>query len=140
MNTIKAQESSYLYTEISQLPNAGKGLHTAIDIYKGEIIAIYKGEIITDAQAKMRIEANIDQYFINMLDGSIMDSIKTRCMAKYANDAQGQLNSSFKNNAKIALDEEQNVCLIATRHIKTGEEIFCSYGKKYWKKHRVKQA
>ncbi len=136
MNTIKAPESTYLYTELSQLPDAGKGLHTAIDIFKGEIIAVYKGEIITDAQAKIRIDAKIDQYFINMLDGSIMDSIKTRCMAKYANDAQGQLNSKFRNNAKITLDDRQNVCLMATRNIRTGEEIFCSYGKKYWEKHR----
>lgn len=70
-----------------------------------------------------------------MVDGSIMDSMKIKCFAKYANDATGYLNSNFRNNANIALDEQDNVCIIARRSIKTGEEIFCSYGKRYWKKH-----
>jgi uncharacterized protein len=61
--------------------------------------------------------------------------MKVKCFAKYANDADGFLRSNFKNNAKIGLDEFDKVCLIATRNIKTNEEIFCSYGKKYWKKH-----
>lgn len=70
-----------------------------------------------------------------MLDGTIMDSINTPCFAKYANDVNGSIDSEFKNNAKIGLDEENNVCVIAIRKIVSGEEIFCSYGKKYWKKH-----
>lgn len=139
MNHIEAPESEYLYTELSQLTNAGQGLHTAIDIYKGEVIAIYRGKIITDKQANTRIKANKDQYFMNMPDGSIMDSMQTDCMAKFANDAQAYSGSAFRNNSKIALDEEENVCLIATRNISTGEEIFCSYGKRYWKKHSTSE-
>ena len=68
-----------------------------------------------------------------MPDGSILDSMKTKCFAKYANDADGFSNSVFKNNAKIGLNESDNVCLIALRNIKIGEEIFCSYGNRYWK-------
>lgn len=134
-NEIDATESDYLYVLPSQLPNAGKGLYTAIEIFKEEIIAIYKGEILTDVQAKLRAQKGKDKYFINMLDGSIMDSMKVKCFAKYANDAEGFPNPKFKNNSKIALDDDNNICIIATKKIKSGEEIFCGYGKKYWKKH-----
>lgn len=133
-NKIEALESSYLYTNISQLPNSGNGLLTAINIYKDEIIAIFKGEILTNHQARLRAEKGNNKYFISMMDGTIMDSMKIKCFAKYANDANGfssQLNK-YRNNAKIALDDNNNVCLIASRKIKMGEEIFCSYGKRYW--------
>ena len=133
-NRIEASESNYLYTSISQLPNSGNGLFTAINIYKDEIIAVFKGEILTNLQAKLRAKKGNNKYFINMIDGTIMDSMKVKCFAKYANDASGFSikPSGFKNNAKIALDDYNNVCLIASRNIKTGKEIFCSYGKKYW--------
>jgi SET domain-containing protein len=135
-NTIDAPESDYLYTDSSQLPNAGKGLFSAITIYKNEIISLFKGEILTNIEAKHRADNKEDQYFINLLDGSIMDSKHVHCFAKYANDAKGFSNSDFKNNAKITLDEDNNVCIVATKSIKSGEEIFCSYGKQYWKKYR----
>jgi len=134
-NIIEAAEADYLYILPSQIQGSGNGLFTAIKIYKDEIIAVFKGEILTDEQAQIRVQKHKDQYFINMLDGSIMDSKKTKCFAKYANDAKGFSISDFKNNARITLDENDNVCLIAIRAIKTGEEIFCSYGNKYWKKH-----
>ncbi len=137
-NKINAPERSYLYINTSQLPASGNGLYTAINIYKDEYIAQFKGEILTNLQAKLRAKNNKDQYFITMLDGSIMDSMKRNCFAKYANDVKGSANTLFTNNAKIGLDENENVCLIATRYIKSGEEIFCSYGNRYWQKHYIK--
>jgi SET domain-containing protein len=134
-NAIEALESDYLYVAASQLPNSGNGLFTAIPIYKDEVISLFKGEILTELQAKLRAKKGNDKYFINMIDGTIMDSMHTKCFAKYANDAEGFSKSKFKNNAKISLDEDDNVCIIATKNIKIGEEIFCGYGKEYWKKH-----
>lgn len=134
-NAIEALEEDYLYIEVSQLPNAGKGLYSAIPLFKDEIICYFKGEIIDNIEAKKRAGNKHDQYFINLINGSIMDSKHTKCFAKYANDAEGISKTILKNNAKITLDEEGNVCLIALKKIKSGEEIFCSYGKKYWQKH-----
>ncbi|WP_320815676.1 SET domain-containing protein [Flavobacterium sp.] len=134
-NHISALEADYLYVETSQLPNAGKGLYTAIKIYKDEVISVFKGEIISDEIAENRVAINKDQYFINMLNGTIMDSMNVECFAKYANDAEVFTSSDFKNNSKIALDDNDNVCIIAIKNINIEEEIFCSYGKKYWKKH-----
>ena len=135
INIIEAPESDYLYIEASQIKNAGKGLFTAIDIYKDEIISLFKGEIIDNKEAAIRAQQNKDRYFINLLDGTIMDSMHTDCYAKYANDAEGLSESNFKNNAAITLDDDNNVCIKATKNIEYGEEVFCSYGKPYWKKH-----
>ncbi|MBU3914918.1 SET domain-containing protein-lysine N-methyltransferase [bacterium] len=111
---------------------------TAIDIYKEEVIAVFTGEIISDDEAERRMKKEEDNYFINLLDGRIMDSKHTFCFAKFANDATGNGKTPFKNNAKIALNDNDEVCLIATRKIKAGEEIFCGYGREYWKKHSEK--
>ena len=134
-NTIEAPESDYLFIQPSQIKNAGKGLFTAIDIYEDEIISLFKGEIIENKEAAIRAQQNKDRYFINLLDGNIMDSMYTDCYAKYANDAEGLSQSNFKNNAAITLDDDNNVCIKALKDIEYGEEVFCSYGKPYWKKH-----
>jgi SET domain-containing protein len=131
---INVKESEYLYIQESGIPNSGKGLYVSIDIYKNEIIALYKGKILTAKEAKEKAKNGLDDYFINMIDGATMDSINTKCYAKYANDAEGIVKTNFTNNAHITLSEEDKVCLVAIRAIKAGEEVFCSYGKKYWKK------
>mgnify|MGYP003484911827 FL=1 len=133
---IEAPESDYLYIQDSQIPNAGKGLFTAIDIYPNEIISLFKGEILTDNEAQKRVSEGKDRYFINMLDGSILDSMNVDCFAKYANDAEAFSKLEFKNNSKITLDDDDNVCIVATKKIKSQQEIFCSYGARYWKKHK----
>jgi SET domain-containing protein len=134
-NSIEAAESDYLFVGPSQLPDSGNGLYTAIAIYKDEVISLFKGEILTTLQAKLRANKGHDKYFISLPNGTMMDSMRVACFAKYANDAEGFSKSAFKNSAKIALDEDNQVCIIATRHIKANEEIFCGYGKAYWKKH-----
>jgi hypothetical protein len=133
-DNIDAKESDYLIAKPSQIKNAGMGLYTSIDIYKGEIIAYYIGENLSDEEAKKRSDNNEDQYFVVMLDGSILDAKNSDCFGRYANDAEGIPGSGFKNNAKISLDDNDDVCLVATRDIKSGEEIFIPYGRKYWKK------
>ena len=133
-NKIDALESDYLYVATSQITNSGNGLFTAIDIYKDEMIAVFTGKFLNESQATDCSEKGIDRYFLMMPDGSILDSMNSDCFAKYANDAGVNAESTFKNNAKIALDDNGQVGLIALRKIKSGEEIFCSYGKVYWKK------
>jgi uncharacterized protein len=132
-NNIDARESDYLYITNSQIPNAGLGLYTAIPIAKNEIISLFRGEIISLDEANIRADKGHNKYFIEMLDGNIMDSMHVKCFAKYANDSKGLVKTEFKLNSIISLDDNNNICLIAKRDIQTGEEVFCSYGKKYWK-------
>lgn len=136
VNAIEADESDYLYVATSQIAEAGMGLFTAVKIYKEEIITFFKGEILNKLEVKAREAKGEDRYFMVLLNGSVLDCMHTDCFAKYANDASGFNKSEFKNNAKITLDDNDNVCLMAISTIKEGQEIFCSYGKKYWKKHK----
>ncbi len=131
---IDAKESDYLYITKSQIPNSGNGLFTAIPIFKDEIISLFKGEILSSHEANNRAKLGNDKYFINMLDGFTMDSMHVKCFAKYANDVEGTIKSNFKLNSIITLDDNNNVCLIAKKDIGAGEEVFCGYGKKYWRK------
>ncbi len=131
---IEAKEQDYLYIKESQIPGSGNGLFTAIPLYKDEVISIFKGEILSDKEAQYRTKNGDDGYFINLPDGSVLDSMRVNCFAKYANDALGHVKIKRKNNSKIILDENGNICIVAIRNIMTGEEIFCSYGKKYWNK------
>lgn len=131
--TIDAPEEDYLYIDPSQIPGAGNGLFTAIKIYKDEIIAVFEGEILTIQEIENRKKENRDAYFIDLVSGGVLDSMNTVCFAKYANDANGVVKSPFKNNTFITLNEKDKPCIVATRVIKAGEEIFCSYGDNYWK-------
>ncbi|MBC8045192.1 MAG: SET domain-containing protein [Fimbriimonadaceae bacterium] len=133
---IYAKEADYLFLKNSQIPDSGKGLYTAIIILKNERIAIFKGENLTDEEAKKRASNKKDAYFINMIDGTIMDSANRKCFAKYANDAAGFIKTKLKNNAVISLDDKDNVCIVAIKNIKAGEEVFCSYGDAYWKNYK----
>ncbi|MDB5256766.1 MAG: hypothetical protein JWM14_1461 [Chitinophagaceae bacterium] len=134
---IDSKETDYLYIAPSQIPKAGQGLFVSIPIYKDEVISLFKGEILTHTEAARRGAIGEDAYFINCLDGSIMDSMHTACFAKYANDPDALggkiVRSAFKTNADITLDDDDKICLVANRNIKVGEEVFCNYGKKYWK-------
>ncbi|MFT7352353.1 MAG: SET domain-containing protein [Flavobacterium sp.] len=133
-NQIEAQENDYLYLKESQVPNSGRGLFTAIEIYKEEIIAYFNGEILSYEESQLRAKNTTASYFMNLPNGTILDCYAISGFAKYANDAKGFSKSEFKNNALITLDDNGKVCLIAKRKIKSEEEIFCSYGKKYWEK------
>ncbi len=134
-NTIAAQEEDYLYVSTSQIPNSSMGLFTAVKIFKDEIIAIYKGEILFGKEAARRAQKGEDHYFMTLSEKKTIDAMHTDGFAKFANDAEGKSSSTFKNNSKITKDEKGNVVLVALKNIAEGEEIFCSYGKAYWKKH-----
>lgn len=132
---IEAKEKEYLYIGASRIPGSGKGLFTAIPIYKDEVISVFTGMILSDDEARDRAASGRDAYFINLPDGTVLDSQEVNCFAKFANDASGAVKTDYRNNAVITLDEKGRVCLVATRRIPAGGEIYCAYGTGYWKKH-----
>ena len=67
-NNINALEEDYLYVQQSQIPNSGKGLFTAIKIYKDEVITLFKGKILSDKEAKTIAKLGNDKYFINLFN------------------------------------------------------------------------
>ncbi len=134
-----SEESSYLVVKDSQIPRSGKGLFVSVNIAKGELICLYKGEVLSYEEAEQRAARNEDGYFINLGNGTILDSMPVECFAKYANDAHGPSKTTFKSNAEIRLNGSSDTAnLVALRDITAGEEIFCSYGRKYWKNQKKK--
>ena len=134
-DSIPLPEEDYLYTALSGLKNAGSGLFTAIPFYKDEVIAIFYGERLSAREASDRAAQGLDRYFMELPDGTTLDAMGTEGFAKFANDAQGSVSTSLRNNARIALDDSGQVCLRAIRRIREGEEVLCGYGKRYWKRH-----
>ena len=76
------KESDYLFVKRSQIKGAGKGLFTAIDIFKDEVIAVFKGELIDDEEAFRRADKGKDKYFVIMPDGVVMDSMPVECICQ----------------------------------------------------------
>lgn len=135
---IDAPEWDYLYTSPSHIPGAGLGLFTAISIYAGEHIARYTGRVLTDAVSDQLIAEGKDDYFLLLPDGRILDAGgDTKCAAAYANDAAGPVRIGRRNNACFDAVTQTHIVLLATRNIKAGEEIFCTYGARYWKKRKT---
>ena len=132
MYRINAPESEYLFISASQIPNSGKGLFTAIKIEQHDIVAIFKGKILKSDKVLSKIALHQDQYFMNMPDGNILDCKNSKCFGKYAYDEECFSKTKFKNNCIITLNDSDEVCLVAVKTIKSGDEIFCGYGKKYW--------
>ena len=128
-------EADYLYVKDSQIPESGKGLYTAVAIFKDECIATFKGEILTQAQANLRAKQGLNAYFMSLPNGKILDAHNTEGFAKFANDATAFNGVAFKNNAKIVWVDNKKVALVATKNIAAGNEIFCHYGKRYWALH-----
>jgi SET domain-containing protein len=118
----------------SSLPNAGNGLFVKIDFKKGETIAEYKGRRRTWAQ----VENDADNgYIYHIDDDNVIDAQKNvNTFGRYANDAAGlQKVSGLRNNA-VYVENDNRVFIRATRNIKAGNEVFVSYGKRYWRQVR----
>lgn len=134
------EEAEFLQVKESQIPNSGRGLFLLTERKQGELIALFRGEVLSYEAAEQRALKNEDGYFINMSNGTILDSMHVECFAKYANDAHGLGKTKFKINTQIQLIGKDHIaCLIAIKDIKSGEEIFTTYGKKYWKNFKSKR-
>ena len=116
-----------LTVKSSQIENAGNGLFTDSPIKKGNIIAEFTGKVLTVSELEALTEEE-QRYLIDI--GNDLTLFCKDCFAAKANDANFG-NSGFKTNSKIEMPENK-VYLTATKNIKAGAEIFCSYGKEYW--------
>lgn len=122
----------YLITKKSQLPKAGKGLFTTVDIPKDTRIVEYKGKI--EKWKDVKHLDGINGYLMFMNRNVIINAEPARhTLGRYANDARGLSRiPALRNNATYVSDG--NRCFIeATRRIKAGEEILVYYGAAYWR-------
>ncbi len=122
-----------LFVKKSQIPGAGMGLYTDTLIKKDEKVLEYIGEIITWAEAEKRDDDGKGGYVFYITKYKCIDAYaEPKNLARYANDARGLTRKAgCKNNSYYAVRNRRSF-IIASRHIKPGEEIFVWYGTDYW--------
>ncbi len=116
----------------SQIPNAGLGLYTLVDIKNDTYIVEYTGAITTWKEADHQDGDNPYLFYINE-DHVIDGSKNTTSKSKYANDARGLTRVQGLRNNSTFIEDGIRVFIQATRNIKAGSEIFVNYGPDYWK-------
>lgn len=124
-----------LIVKKSQIPKSGKGLFTTKDIAKGDIVCEYEGEKLTWKECLKR---NQDQkgkggYYFFITNKNCVDAQYTlSALGRYANDAAGPGRVAGLRNNCVYEVQKGKPYIKATRNIKSGSEIFVSYGKEYW--------
>ena len=122
-----------LFIKKSKLPNAGMGLYTSKAIKKDSKIIEYRGEIINNTEYRRRAQKQLDHYLFYVNKRKCIDAMHTpQYKARYANDAAGLTKvKGLSNNADYIIFG--NKCfIVASRDIKSGEEIFVNYTTPYW--------
>lgn len=113
----------------STIPGSGMGLFADEYIRRGELIVEVIGERYT-AESDVKLEN--DLYLLAIGDGSD-DYIDVKGPAMYANDACGLVRiPGMSNNSVFRLLDDGTMWLEATRTIRSGQEVFASYGRAYW--------
>jgi uncharacterized protein len=121
----------HLYTKKSQLPGAGKGLFTKINIVKGTRIVEYKGR--TQRWSEVKHEDGINGYLMYINRNVVINGLPTvKTLGRYANDARGIVRIDGLRNNSEYVSEGKRCFIEATQNIKAGEEVFVGYGREYW--------
>ena len=121
----------HLYLKKSQLPRAGKGLFTKVDIPKGTVIVEYKGRVTTWDAIKHEDGKNGYLYYVNS-KRVINAKPLVKTFGRYANDAAGRVRVKGLRNNSEYIEKKKRCYIKSTRKIKAGEEIFVGYGREYW--------
>lgn len=120
----------HLVVKPSNIPGAGKGLFTTIDIKKGERIIEYKGTLHKWKDIKYQDGNNA--YLVYLHRNAVINAKNSKAKARYANDANGLTRvPGLRNNGEF-LYEGVRCYIEATRKIKAGDEILVDYGKDFW--------
>ena len=130
-NLKKDISRKHLHIKKSQLPNAGKGLFTRVDIRKGDRIVEYKGR--HQLWEEVKDQDGHNGYLLRMNRTMAINGLPSKnALGRYANDAAGNSRvKGLRNNSEYLIYGKR--CFIeATRTIRKGEEVFVSYGREYW--------
>ena len=120
-----------LQVKKSQLPGAGQGLFTKIDIQKGSRIVEYKGRL--HRWKDIKHEDGHNGYLLYINPNAVINAQGTvKLIGRYANDANGNVRIDGLRNNSEYVTVGSRCYITATRPIKKGEEVFVRYGKEYW--------
>ncbi len=128
----------------STIPNAGRGLFANITFNIDDCVAEYNGKIIGQKEVDKLTEQNQYQYIAQLTDFLAIDGYRDEKtgLGSFVNDIRTKTKhnayfyvSDYKpNNDNHNFGRKTNlrVFLIASNKIEKGDEIFVSYGSKYW--------
>ena len=121
----------YLFVDESNIPGAGKGLFTKIDIEKGTRIVEYKGRRTVWKDVK---NDSTNYYIYTINRNNVIDAQKTlSALARYSNDAKGFTRVKGLTNNCVYVNEGNRAFIEAIKDIPAGGEIFVDYTQDYWK-------
>lgn len=103
------------------------GLYTSRDFKMGDIVCKYVGKRMRTAEA---IKSKDKSYLMRLGEQSYVDAEPHKAVfARYINDC---LNPRGWNVEFVKNAERGYALVVAVRNIACGEEVFVSYGKRYW--------
>ena len=122
---------------------AGKGLFATTKYETGDYIVEYAGKVIKN-------DGHTGPYVLTLRDGFVVDGKDKIDLGPYANDpiAKSKVNARYyvtdiQQHELLPLPQNTGATihyrawLIAIKPIQPGDEIFCSYGKKYWEQMKI---
>ncbi len=138
----------------SSITNAGNGVFTTRKIAKGEYLTQYSGRIVrhdmTNSEYSQRLpdgrilvgdphsqDPHLAGQLINdanMIEFDDVESLRQNTL-RYIQESPEKANTCMEWNPEL-----QTLFAVATRKIKKGEELFCSYGISYWLKRPLQDA
>ena len=133
----------------SKIKNTGNGVFTKVDIQKGQIVTIYSpsyiivdkkvytpdNEIITDIAIIKDLHSKYKDYDIRYYNTTIMAIPHFRSpkyLGHLINDKGYKLGKIYKSQLNNCQFYNNGLEIISTRDIKAGDELYVTYGKKYW--------
>ncbi len=138
----------------SSIVDAGNGVFTIRTVKKGEYMTEYKGNIVTSDLTTGEYSQRLPNGKILVGDAASGDPrkagqlINDACMIEF-NDAESlrvntlnyiQQSPALANCCMEWNSESQTLHVVSTRKIKRGEELFCSYGIRYWLSRPLQEA
>ena len=127
-----------LDVRISRIPNSGRGVFALRNFEQGEIVTLYFGHPFGEAHRKLLQEEGRGTHAKPVdFKHKYLDGVKSVFMGMHAAQLLNQGSSEACNCDWATLELRSNnaekiLAIRAVRDIKAGEELYISYGKKYW--------
>jgi len=129
---------------ISRIPNSGRGVFATRDYEKGVIVTLYFGHSFGEKHRVMLQEAGRGTHAKPLHSKhQYLDGVKTVFKGMHAAQLLNHATGGMCNCAWAYLESrpitgERLLAVVAKRAIKAGEELYVSYGKKFWDELNIK--
>lgn len=129
---------------MSRIPTAGRGVYASRVFQSGELVTLYFGHLFGEAQRKhMQTHGKGSHCKPVQFKLSYLDGVKEGFLGMPAGQLLNEGGKESQNCDWISLEVypssgEKVIGLRAIRHIYPGEELYVSYGSKYWSEQQGK--